>query len=584
MNCFVIKLDTMRAFLKQVFQPSVSLFGVLLFSCLSVSVFSQDLGSVGKKEAVKVSGNIGLNTGFYAANGRESRRDPFLYLLNANINFNIYGVNIPFSAIYSQQETNFLQPFNQFGLSPYYKNLKIHLGYRAMNFSSFTLNGHTFLGAGFEFNPMLTENIQLRTGGMYGRLRRAVEPRDSLFNRNLSYKRMGYSAKVGVGNGAGSFVDFILFKAKDDVNSIDINQEAFSKISPAENLVFGVVAEHTIAQKLLLKFDYSSSAYTRDTRSGEDPEISNGTLFNNLGTLFTPKASSQFRSAIKGGIQYELDAFSVGLNYQRIDTDFRTLGAYFFLNDIEDYTANFSAKVYQDKVRLTSSVGWQRNNLSQDKSARTTRFIAALGLTYNSGNRWNFGLNASNYSSFLTVVQDQFSDSSNVFQVSQNLSFNTDYLLVQEGDQQSIWANIGLQKGAFRDEYQIDNMESQFVTFSTGHRIRWRKDNLNLNTSFTFTSNTAPGFESLFFGPNVNVSKRLGKSGTRISLGTTYVFGFQDGTYTYDLMTNRISLSTRFKKRHRLSLGTVLFFKQDKVNSSFSYSEIKGNLGYRYSF
>ena len=573
----------MKTLINQMIKPWGLALGFIFF-LLPNFTSAQNVADIGKDKAVKVSGSIGGNSGFYKAYGRESRRDPFFYLLNANINFNIYGVNVPFSAVFSQQETNFLQPFNQFGLSPYYKNLKIHLGFRSMNFSSFTLSGHTFLGAGFEFNPKLADKIQLRTGGMYGRLRRAVSPKDSL-NLTPSYKRMGYSAKIGVGNGSTSFIDFILFKAKDDINSVDTNDEAFSNITPAENLVLGIVGEHLLANTIKLKFDYSSSAYTRDIRSNDSPATGTSDFYNNLGTIFTPRASSQFRSAIKAGIGYDADAFSVGFDYKRIDTDFRTLGAYYFLNDIEDYTATLGTKIFNKKMQVSLSGGWQRNNLNQEKSARATRFIASLALAYSSGKRWNFNINASNYSSFLTVVQDQFSDSSNVYQVSRNLNFSTDYLLVEKGNQQSIWANIGFQNGSFRDEYQIDNMETQFVTLSGGHRYSFRKLGLNLNTSATYTSNTAPGYKAYYFGPNLTVSKRLGKkNGSRVSYNGAYLLGYQAGLHTYNHLTNRVTFSIRLLRKHTLSFSTVFFLKKDKISTDLSYSEVKGNLGYRYSF
>jgi len=567
-------------------QQALIKFSIILICCLwsVTSALSQNVENVKKENPIKISGSIGGNAGFYKAYGRESRRDPFFYLLNANINFNIYGVNVPLTAVYSQQETNFLQPFNQFGISPYYKSLKLYLGYRSMRFSDFTLSGHTFLGAGFEFTPEVKKNVFLRTGAMYGRLRRAVAPSDSL-NLPSSFKRMGYSAKVGIGVGKNSFVDFILFKAKDDINSVNMEEEAFSNVLPAENLVFGIRAEHMIRKRLKLEFDYASSAYSRDIRADELPATSTSSVFNNMGSLFTTRASSQYRGALQGGVTYLADAFSIGANYKRIDTDYRTLGAYYFLNDIEDYTLNLGAKIFKGSTQIDASAGWQRNNLNNEKAAQAKRFIASLALTYTSGERWNFNLNASNYSSFLTVVQDQFSDSSNVFQVSRNLNLSTNYLLVERGNQQSLWANVGLQNGNFRDEYNIDNTKTQFVTYNLGYRYNLRKKGITFNSSINYTANKAPGYTAYYFGPNLSVAKRMGKkSGTRLRYNGAYLFGFQGGQYTYDHLTNRLTLVTRLAKKHSLTISAALFLKKDKVNSALSYSEVKGTAGYNYKF
>ncbi len=567
---------------RQLQQPILCLLFTWFFCSTAVILTAQDISKVKKSKPVKVSGSIGATAGFYKSYGREARRDPFFYLLNANLNIKLGGINIPFSAIYSQQETNFLQPFNQFGLSPYYKNLKIHIGYRSMQFSDFTLSGHTFLGVGFEYTPELTKGIQLRTGGMYGRLRRAVAPSDSL-QLPTSFKRMGYSGKLGIGYGDKSFIDLIFFKAKDDLNSISADEEAFSNILPAENFVLGIKAEHHI-RRFTLELDYASSAYSRDIRSQENDALSTASFYNGVGGLFTPRSSSQYRGAIKGGISYDAEVFSFGLQYKKVDTDFRTLGAYFFLNDIEDYTANFQTKIFKKTLQLNASAGWQRNNLNGEKAADAKRFIASVAMAYTSGYRWNFSLNASNYSSFLTVVQDQISDSSNVFQVSRNVNFNTEYLLVERGNQQAIYLNSGLQSGRFRDEYNIANTENQFTTINLGYRYRWKKKGMLLNTSFNYTSNKAPGYKAAYYGPNVSVSKRLGKKGTRIRFNSAYLFGLQGGAYTYNHLTNRLTIVSRLGSKHNLTLSTALFLKQDKVNSLLSYSEVRGNLGYQFRF
>ena len=74
---------------------------------------AQDLGNIDKKNPIKISGGINATQTFYNAWGIQNRRDPYYWLLNANLNFNILGVSIPVSATFSQQSKSFTQPFNQ---------------------------------------------------------------------------------------------------------------------------------------------------------------------------------------------------------------------------------------------------------------------------------------------------------------------------------------------------------------------------------------------------------------------------------------------------------------------------------------
>jgi hypothetical protein len=172
----------------------------------------------------KLSGNLGLSLGVYQSYGISARRDNFSYLFTGNVNASLLGIAIPLDANFSQLEENFLQPFNQVGISPKYKWVKAHLGYRNMTFSPLTLAGHTFLGAGLEIEPPLkSKKIGLRISGMYGRFRRPVAAVDAQREGALpAYRRMGYGFKAGIvgKKEAANYLDFILFRGYDEVNSI----------------------------------------------------------------------------------------------------------------------------------------------------------------------------------------------------------------------------------------------------------------------------------------------------------------------------------------------------------------------------
>ena len=133
---------------------------------------------------------------------------------------------MPLSATYSQQETTFLQPFNQLGFSPTYKGVTLHGGFRNLNYSSLTLGGHTFLGAGADVViPMKKGPFNYKVSAMYGRLRRAVNPIEAELNSvDPAYKRMGYGASLGVigRENSRNFLDLILFRGYDDEESLSL--------------------------------------------------------------------------------------------------------------------------------------------------------------------------------------------------------------------------------------------------------------------------------------------------------------------------------------------------------------------------
>src|SRR5690606_7240282 len=113
-------------------------------------LYAQNLEGIGRGNAFGLSGGINANNVFYHANGIEERRDPNNYFLSGNLNISIYDWSVPLSFAYSDQHSSFQQPFNQYGLSPTYKWITLHGGYRSMSFSDYTVNGHLFLGGGFD--------------------------------------------------------------------------------------------------------------------------------------------------------------------------------------------------------------------------------------------------------------------------------------------------------------------------------------------------------------------------------------------------------------------------------------------------
>src|ERR1051326_3971261 len=172
---------------------------------------AQNLEKIGGNDMLKVNGGFNYNSTFYHADGIAPRRDPFAWFFSGNINFSILDWSIPFSYSYSNLHGTFSQPFDQYSVSPQYKWIKTFFGYTSMNFSSYTLAGHVFLGGGAELTP---KNWKINV--MCGRLKKAVEY-DAINNSdaNMSYQRFGYGTRIGYEkNGSGLAATF--FHATDD--------------------------------------------------------------------------------------------------------------------------------------------------------------------------------------------------------------------------------------------------------------------------------------------------------------------------------------------------------------------------------
>jgi len=186
-----------------------------IFFCFLITWFlqanSQDLTQIRTQKPVVVRGALSTTAHFYNIEGKNTNRDPFNYLISGNVDLTVYGINLPFSFMYSGQNLAYTQPFNRFGISPQYKWIKTHFGYRSMNFSSYTLAGHSFMGAGAELNPG-----KFRLAGVYGRFKQKTLPNTSNpLDTLYAPTRKGYSIKIGVGS-AKNYFDLIYLSIADD--------------------------------------------------------------------------------------------------------------------------------------------------------------------------------------------------------------------------------------------------------------------------------------------------------------------------------------------------------------------------------
>ena len=372
-----------------------------------------------------------------------------------------------------------------------------------MSYSPYTVSGHLFNGAAVDFAPQ----GKFKFSALYGRFLQAVEP-DSL-NKSVApaFKRMGFGFKTTYGD-AKNFIDVTLFHAKDDINSIRSVPEN-QGILPQENLVMSIGGGATIFQKLFLKAELANSALTRDTRAAVGASDS---PLANLGFLFSPRSSSSYYKAIKSSLTYQAGIFSVGVGYERIDLQYRTLGAYFFNNDLENITLNGVTTLFQGKVNLSFNVGTQHDNLDNSKIGTMRRLVSAFNLAYAPTQRLNLSASYSNFQSF-TNIRSQFVninrltpydnlDTLRYTQISQNASVNGIYNLGEnKNKRQTINLNLTVQDAADQQGGVNQNSGSRFYNTNTAYSLSLVPQNMTLSASFNVTTNDGAGLRSNTFGP-----------------------------------------------------------------------------------
>ncbi|MEZ4949772.1 MAG: hypothetical protein R2879_00900 [Saprospiraceae bacterium] len=541
---------------------------IFLFPCL---VFSQDFENIKESKPLTLTGGLSVGGQFYNANGIMARSVNPLWNIAGNANLNIYGaLDLPFSFTIGRQGTNTSYPtFHQFGVSPTYKWIKIHAGWRNMTFSRYTLNAHTFLGAGAELTPG-----KWRLGAMYGRLRKARDYNDEAEFSNIPpvYKRMGYGFKIGYGT-ENQYLDLIYFKAEDKTNSLAV-QSPDSTITPGENAVLGYNLKSRLFKNVFINSEGALSLYTRDIRSTEATEL----LPVDISGFFTPRFSSRLNYALKAGIESRFKNWNFNLDYERIMPQFESMGSYFFANDVENITISPRGSLFKNKVQLYGTFGVQRNNLLDDRLETTKRFIGNGGLNYFSGKHFGLQINLTSININQTERIQSLSDSIRIAIVNTNYMVSPFWTWNDSISNKTLILLANYQELNDRNPFTREFTDMQTILFNGSI------NSSNLTTGWSFHAGF--NFDKIFLAALTNMrwgatagtgwNQKEGIFGCRLSL--TYNFSYIDGNKDGAIITSNLNIDYSPWTKHKLTAFTNV---NRTLTSSFAnYTEVIGGVRY----
>ena len=299
------------------------------------------------KKETGVSGGIGYTSTFYDIKGASSQRPPHFWQISANLNIKAGPINMPFSARFSPTGNDGTYPTvpTQIGMSPKYKAWTAHIGWRSVTFSDFSLGGNQFVGGGVEYQP---EGGIIHVKALAGRFVKSNIEYDPnlIIVGTPAYERWGGGAQVIVGK-ADKNIGFHVFKAKDDPSSLEGSDSLL--ITPSDNLVYGFTGKYPVSKSISLFGEYTISALTQDTRIEQGIQ-SGYSYLNNIGNAFYSNPTTIQKKAMNFGANFKIKEANLKLGYRRVDPGYRSLGAVFLNNDLEDVTANLGFGVLDKKL------------------------------------------------------------------------------------------------------------------------------------------------------------------------------------------------------------------------------------------
>lgn len=544
----------------------------VFYSCV---LWSQDLEEIGNNKPFSLSSSINVSTQFYKPNRNINRQAPFTYNIYGAPVITVYGISFPLSFRLSNHHRSFQQPLNQFGLSPEYKWIRVHAGYRNIHFSPFTLSGRRILGAGIELNPG-----KFRFGLVAGKTQQqrlpqdVTEPDSSFFTNQTrpSFSEKLYAVKLGWGS-EKNFIDFYYLKGKDEYsNELDEN--------PIDNTAFGMSYRINFKDKISWETDIGLSAQNRNSIAPRVDlnEIPAGPFVDKI---FTPTQSSQYLLAVQSELGYKSRSFSIALSGRRIDPDYRTVGMNYQMTDILEYKLKFSSRMFKNHLLLSGSAGKQTNNLHEFRSKTSERLIYNLIVNYMPSQSFGVYGSFTNFGISQAPMQRSLSDTTLLEQINKTLIL-TPHLSWSTGEMRhTCRLNLSYFDLTDRSLYLINRSDLQTSMAQLQYSGRNRDIPWAFQGGVTLQNQKVTGHHGSRFGGFAGVdyrppSQKL-NAGARITYHQNKVNGVDDGnTWRLTLSaSSRITKSIRFNLRyHYLSNASA----SELIDQTFTESILTTSL------
>jgi len=549
---------------------------ILLLMCGSAA--GQDLGAIKDSNPFELSGNITAGTSFNQTNNRENRRSPFAYFISANPVFSIYGIQVPVSFTYRDQQGSISQPFNRYLINPTYKWVSLHIGNTRLTMNPYVMSGQVVKGAGIELTPK-----KFKISAVYGNLENPLAQIDSIVGGAVlleSYKRKAISAKIGYGS-SSTFVELTGFKAKDDISKMSLEEVRNRAVKPEDNAVLGLGFGVSPAKWLSLRANAAASAHTANQATPnviESEELDRAK--EQYDDIITLNLSSKLQYAGDASLDFKFKYFGFGGEYKRVQPFYKSLGTYYFQEDYENILAKLNFRVLKNKVRLTARGGLQRNNLDKVRAATNARQVLNTSLTIVPIQKLFLNLRYANMQSDRTPSVTAVNDSLRITRTTGSYGGVSRYSFGSREKASAISLSLNYQNLQDLLAGESRNNEINNYNGSLSYNLRIKERNTSLVASLLGNQNTIDTLNRMRLGGSVQYGIKLIDKRLSLTSNAGFMSNFLNGDTDGSTLTVR--LGARFVKKKSWSTSFNINYL-NRVGGTTPFSEIRGNFRVSYS-
>ena len=268
-----------------------------------------------------------------------------------------------------------------------------------------------------------------------------------------------------------------------------------------------------------------------------------------------------------------------------MDPGYKTLGAYFFNSDIEEWTLNLSTSLFQQAILLNANGGIQRNNLDGSKPNRLTRLVGGLDAAYTKG-PLSLSANYTNNSADVAYLLDPGDDSLNVIIVTQDAGFSATYT-IQDSSQNTHVFNLTGNAQLVTDDVEDPTTSafSQMYLVNFVYSLGLGATGWAFNVKANFNQNEVSSILMHRYGAGFGVSKNWLEGKLSTGVDVNYFYTTTQSLGNNGNLTGGLNLNWNLSNATTLTMNwNYLGTKVTTVDASDRFGEVVGTLGYQYRF
>ena len=540
---------------------------------------AQNISEIANSDPLIITGAVGTQNTYHYFSSGDGYSSPLSNSVYANLNISLYGISMPFTFYYTNDNTSFTYPQISFNISPQYKNWTAHIGRSSTEFSQYILN-EAWNGVGLEYN-----SDRWHVGAFYGTLRKAINdnPADPAA-RTPQYKRKVWGVKAGYGTSQNG-VNIYVLRSWDCLKSV--NEEWQDRLSPEENILVGVRGCVTPFKWASLSANIATSVFSTDTRMQtiDDKEA------QKWENVFDVRYSSLMRFAGDATLNLALPlGINTSISYRIVQPDYKSLGVSYMPNNYQSLGITAATTLF-NRVSLSGTYSGQNDNLTNRQLYTTSGYIYSLNASSRLGRHFNISAGFNGYTQRQSDGTAHVTDTTRIDRQMTSFTLTPTYMTETDDFGHSVAVSANYTSNTDRNDYAAAINHSDVTTTALGLSYGLNVKPWGMDFGLSLSHQQTEGYDTKYRSEVATVSASrsfLEEKNLNVSASVNLCYNEIQRQSKSLSLGGDISVGYTLKKVHNISASAGFNKYGDvnvsKVRSDLDCTDISCSLNYSYSF